>query len=67
MRKYDFKIRSRECGRDKLRYFALRLLTPTYKDCSPELPNSLSFLYYGLRPLRLLRDGLKRPADKPMV
>jgi len=65
--KARFQIWSRERGRDKLRYFALRLLTPTYKDCSPELPNSLSFLYYGLRALRLLRDGLKRPADNPMV
>ncbi len=65
--KTRFRIRSRERGRDKLRYCALRLLTPTHKDCSPELPTSLSFLYYGLRPLRLLRDGLKRPADKPVV
>jgi len=65
--KTRFRIRSRERGRDKLRYCALRLLSPTYKDCSPELPNSLSFLYYGLRPLRLLRDGLKRRADKPVV
>lgn len=65
--KTRFRIRSRERGRDKLRYCALRLLTPTYKDCSPELPNSLSFLYYGLRPLRLLRIGLKRPAHKPVV
>jgi len=65
--KTRFRIRSRERRRDKLRYCALRLLSPTYKDCSPELPNSLSFLYYGLRPLRLLRDGLKRRADKPVV
>jgi putative nucleotidyltransferase-like protein len=65
--KTRFRIRSRERGRDKLQYCALRLLTPTYKDCSPELPNWLSFLYYGLRPLRLLRDGLKRPADGPVV
>ena len=65
--KTRFRVRSRERGRDKLRYFLLRLLTPTYKDCSPELPNSLSFLYYGLRPLRLLREGLKRLADRPVV
>jgi hypothetical protein len=63
--KARFQVWSRERGRDKLRYCALRLLTPTYKDCSPELPTSLSFLYYGLRPLRLLRDGLKRLEDKP--
>jgi hypothetical protein len=65
--KTRFRIRSRERGRDKLRYCARRLLTPTYKDCAPELPGSLSFLYYALRPLRLLREGLKRPADKPVV
>ena len=46
--KTRFRIRSRERGRDKLRYCALRLLTPTYKDCSPELPASLSFLYYAI-------------------
>ncbi|MCM3905247.1 MAG: nucleotidyltransferase family protein [Pyrinomonadaceae bacterium] len=65
--KTRFRIRSRERRRDKLRYCVLRLFTPTYKDCSPELPTSLSFLYYALRPLRLLRAGLKRPADKPVV
>ena len=58
--KTRFQVWSRERGRDKLRYYALRLLTPSYQDCSPELPTSLSFLYYALRPLRLLRDGLKR-------
>ena len=61
------RIRSRERGRDKLRYCALRLLTPTYKDCSPDLPTSLSFLYYALRPLRLLLEGLKSPASKPVI
>jgi Uncharacterised nucleotidyltransferase len=61
------RVRSRERGLDKLRYCLLRLLTPTYKDCSLKLPTSLSFLYYGLRPLRLLREALKRPADKPVV
>lgn len=65
--KTRFRIRSRERGRDQLRYCVLRLLTPTYKDCSPELPASLSFLYYALRPVRLLREGLKRSADKRVV
>lgn len=65
--KTRFRLRARERWSDKLRYCTLRLLTPTYKDCSPELPASLSFLYYALRPLRLLRDGLKRHADKPVV
>ena len=65
--KTRFRIRSRERGRDKLRYCALRLFTPTYKDCSPELPDSLSFLYYGIRPLRLIRKGLRRSAVKPVL
>jgi hypothetical protein len=65
--KTRFQVRSRERGRDKLRHCALHLLTPSYKDCSLDLPASLSFLYYGLRPLRLLRDGLKRPANRPVV
>ena len=65
--KTSFRVRSREHTRDKLRYCTLRALTPTYRDCSTELPASLSFLYYGFRPLRLLRDSLKRPADKAVV
>jgi hypothetical protein len=65
--KTSFRVRSREHTRDKLRYCALRALTPTYRDCSTELPASLSFLYYGFRPLRLLRDSLKRPADRAVV
>jgi hypothetical protein len=65
--KTRFQVWSRERGRDKVRYCALRLLTPSYEDCSPELPPSVSFLYYAIRPLRLLRDVLKRPADKPVL
>ena len=65
--KTSFRVRSREHTRDKLRYCVLRAMTPTYRDCSTELPASLSFLYYGFRPLRLLRDSLKRPADKAVV
>jgi hypothetical protein len=59
--KTRFRVRARERRRDQLRYCALKLLTPTYRDCTPELPRSLSFLYYGVRPLRLLRDLLKGP------
>jgi len=65
--KTRFQVWSRERGRDKVRYSVLRFLTPSYEDCSPELPPSLSFLYCAIRPLRLLRDGLKRPADKPVL
>jgi hypothetical protein len=49
-----FRVRARERLRDRLRYCALKLLTPTHRDCAPELPAPLSFVYYGVRPLRLL-------------
>jgi hypothetical protein len=65
--KTRFRVRSRERRRDRLRYCALRLLTPTFKDCSPELPPSLSFLYYARRPLRLLWKRLKRRPEKPVI
>jgi Uncharacterised nucleotidyltransferase len=65
--KSRFRLRSRERGSDKLRYCTRRLFTPTYKDCAPGLPNSLWFLYYAFRPLRLLGEVLKRPASKPVV
>jgi hypothetical protein len=50
-----FRIRAIERRRDKLRYCALRFLTPSFHDCVPALPPSFRFVYYGLRPLRLLR------------
>jgi hypothetical protein len=62
-----FRLASRERLRDRARYCALRLLTPTHRDCSPELPPSLSFVYYALRPLRLLGGALRRPASKPVL
>jgi hypothetical protein len=49
------RVRAIERRRDKLRYCALRLLTPSFHDCVPALPPSFRFVYYGLRPLRLLR------------
>lgn len=64
--KTRFRVRARERRRDRLRYCALKLFTPTYKDCKPELPTALSFLYYGIRPLRLLRDRV-RGADADAV
>lgn len=57
--KTRFRVRARERRRDRLRYCALKLLTPTHKDCAPELPAALSFVYYGVRPLRLLGGLLK--------
>jgi len=62
-----FRVASRERLRDRARYCALRLLTPTYRDCAPELPPALRFVYYALRPLRLLGGALKRPASRPVL
>jgi hypothetical protein len=62
-----FRVRSRERRWDALRYCAMRLFTPTYKDCSPELPRSLWFVYYAHRPLRLMRMLLKRGPDEPVL
>ncbi|HEX7175044.1 MAG TPA: nucleotidyltransferase family protein [Pyrinomonadaceae bacterium] len=62
-----FRVAARERLRERARYCALRLLTPTYRDCSFELPPALRFVYYVLRPLRLLGGVLKRPASKPVL
>lgn len=59
--KTRFRLRAREHWQDKIRYGVLKLFTPTYKDCTANLPSSLTFAYYGVRVLRLLRAGLKRP------
>ena len=67
MEETRFRVAARERLRERARYCALRLLTPTYRDCSPELPPSLSFVYYALRPLRLLGGALKRPTSKPVL
>ncbi len=60
--KTSFRVRARERWRDRVRYCALRLFTPTYKDCTANLPASLSFVYYGVRLARLVRAGAKRQA-----
>lgn len=62
-----FRLASRERLRDRARYCVLRLLTPTYRDCSPELPRALSFVYYAVRPVRLIGGALKRGAARPVL
>jgi hypothetical protein len=53
-----FNLRARSRARERLRYFRF-ILTPTDGDLTAlALPARLSFIYYLLRPLRLL---LKRP------
>ncbi len=50
-----FGIRTRERLRDRLQYFLGLLFLPTLADLkSADLPVFLSFLYYFLRPLRIL-------------
>ncbi len=54
---FAFQMGARERLRDKLRYF-LYSLGPTDEDVAQlSLPRPLSFVYYLLRPLRLLRTG----------
>jgi len=57
----SFQLRMRERLRDKLRYCLGLVLTPSTEDwdllehrVTPPLPTSLSFLYYPLRPARLI-------------
>lgn len=50
-----FRLSSRERWSDRVRYCVLRLITPTYQDLkSVTLPASLCWVYYVLRPIRLL-------------
>ncbi|MCA1613591.1 MAG: hypothetical protein LC800_05420, partial [Acidobacteria bacterium] len=54
---FSFQLDARERLRDKLRYFSYSL-SPTDEDVAQlALPRPLSFAYYLLRPLRLLRAG----------
>lgn len=55
-----FHLRLREQPRDGLRFCASLLLTPTLADWKAlSLPSPLAFLYYGVRPLRLLGKYLR--------
>lgn len=50
-----FRLRARENFFVRVHYCALRLTTPTYKDITAiRFPRSLFFLYYLVRPLRLI-------------
>lgn len=54
---FSFQMDARERLRDKLRYFSYSL-SPTDEDVAQlSLPRPLSFAYYLLRPVRLLRTG----------
>lgn len=54
---FSFQLNARERLRDKLRYFRYSL-SPTDEDVAQmSLPRPLTFAYYLLRPLRLLRTG----------
>lgn len=64
-----FFLRTRERWRDRWAYYRHLLwiaVTPTEKDrAMVALPPALSALYYLLRPIRLLRDGLRSALDQP--
>jgi hypothetical protein len=65
--KTSFRVRARERRRDRARYCALRLFTPTYKDCAFNLPRPLAFVYYGVRLARLARATVRREAAGPVL
>jgi hypothetical protein len=61
LRSVGFNLRARRRARERLRYFRF-ILTPTDGDLAAlALPARLSFVYYLLRPFRLL---LKRPEGR---
>jgi hypothetical protein len=57
--KTRFRLAAMDRARDRVRYCAARSLTPTHKDHVAWLPPALSLVYYGLRPVRILRKTLK--------
>ena len=57
LRNVNFNLRARRDWRDKARYLSF-IFTPTDGDvCLLDLPAGLSFVYYLIRPFRLLRKG----------
>lgn len=55
-----FRMSARERFGDRVRYSVLRLITPTHQDLTAvKFPRWLYFLYYPLRPLRLLLSLFK--------
>jgi hypothetical protein len=57
--KTRFRLAAMDRARDRIRYCAARSLTPTHRDHVAWLPPALSLVYYGLRPVRILRKTLK--------
>jgi hypothetical protein len=52
-----YHLMLKERWRDRVKYVISRTTLPIHKDWgNAQLPAYLSFLYYGLRPLRLIRD-----------
>lgn len=50
-----FRLKARESWKDKVRYCLMRLFTPSRKDINfINLPRGLSWLYYFVRPIRLI-------------
>jgi hypothetical protein len=62
-RTVSFHLKTRERVRDRVRYCALLALTTTPVDwASVRLPRSLAFVYYVLRPFRLMRKYVLNPS-----
>jgi len=62
---FRFFFHVRERWRDRLRYGFHLALDPTIHDWNVmTLPRSISFLYYVVRPIRLLRDYVVRPLSR---
>jgi hypothetical protein len=57
-----FQVRTLDAPRDRLRYVWIRCVVPTVQDWQwLHLPDTLYFLYYLVRPLRLAAWGLATP------
>ncbi len=60
-KKLPFHLRARERLRDRLRYLMLLAITPSYGDWDAvPLPSKLFWLYYAIRPFRLLYKATQR-------
>ena len=55
-----FQLRSRERRRDRVLYFLTAVFKPNEKDAIVSLPARLGFLYYLIRPIRLIVAGASR-------
>lgn len=60
----SFHLRARERARDRVRYCALLALTTTPVDwATVRLPRPLGFVYYVLRPFRLMKKYVLHPRE----